>query len=212
MVIMAVGHGFLGIDVLAQSGLEIRALQVMGGQSVTRQDGMDVAVFDELGHGCTRIGVKGKGRAHDPDDLAVVTLIFQQLVDLVVVPGKGRLAGAVLPESKDVLLRLFLVEAVGMDKNTVLAVFRAARHHKVALFQQAELADNDLPVFIDRHAVHAALLRQEPAAADLEILGENAHGMIAHGGDAVKGRRLQNRLGRVLKSRLGKIRREIGLE
>ena len=92
MVIMSVRHRLLRINVLPQRGVQVRALQIVRRQRISRQNRVDIAVFDQLGHGRTRIVVKSKGRTHDPDDLAVVSLVAQQIVKLVIIAGKSRLA------------------------------------------------------------------------------------------------------------------------
>ena len=122
--VVPVRHGLLRIDVLPQRGVQIRALQIVRRKGVAREDGVDIAVFDQLGHRRARVMVKGKGRAHDPDDLAVVALVAQQVVKLVVISGKGRLAGTVLPEGEGLLLRSLLAEAVGVDIDCLLYTSR----------------------------------------------------------------------------------------
>ena len=49
MVVMPVGLTFLRVDVLPQSGVEVGSLQIVGGQRVARQHGMDKAACDEPG-------------------------------------------------------------------------------------------------------------------------------------------------------------------
>ena len=101
MVIVSVEQGGLGVDVGPQGGVEIGSLQVVGSQGVARQDGLDIAVFDELAESLPRRRVKGKGRAHHPGDKAPVLLfILEQLGDLLVIPGKAGLTGAALAEGK----------------------------------------------------------------------------------------------------------------
>ena len=92
MVIVPVGHGLLRVNVLTERGLEISALKVMGGKGVPRKDRVHIIVFDQAGHRSACVGIEGKGGAHDPDDLAVVALVAQQLIELIIIARKCRLA------------------------------------------------------------------------------------------------------------------------
>ena len=102
MVVVPVGLTFLRVDVLPQSSVEVGCLQIMGGQRVARQHGMDKAACDEPGEGVACVVVKGEGGPHHPDYLAVVPFVAQQFIELVIVPGKGGLPGAALPEGKHI--------------------------------------------------------------------------------------------------------------
>ena len=139
----------------------------------------------------------------------MVALVFQQLVKLVVIAGKRGLAAAVLPEGEGVLLLRLLAEAVGVHEDAVLAVLGAAGDDEVALFQQAELAHDDFVGLIHRDAVHAAFLGEQPAAADMEILRENAHRVVMLRRDAVERRGHERGLRRGAEFFLRKIRRDI---
>ena len=190
--------------------MQIGALKIVRGQGVARKNGMHIAVCDQLGHCRACVMVKGEGRAHDPDDLAMIALIAQQIVNFVVIAGEGRFTGTILAEGERLLLGRFLAEAVCMDINALGAILRPTDDDKVALLQQTELAHDDPPALIDRDAVHAALLGQTPGALQLEILREDAHGVVALRGDAVHGRRKAARLGRGLEFLGGKVRRKVG--
>ena len=178
----------------------------MGGQGVARQDGVDIAVLHQLGKGVPGVIVKGKGGAHDPDDLAVIPVVPEEVVDFIIVLGEGSLPGPVLPEGEHIPLGSGLPEAVGVDVNAVLAVLRPAGEYQLPGLQEAELLDVNDAVLVDRDAVHPALLGHNPLAVHLEILGENAHGMVVHGGHTVLGAGLQNRVGGVAELLLIKIR------
>ena len=156
--------------------------------------------------------VKGEGRAHDPDDLAVVTLVAQQVIQLVIIAGEGRLTRAVLAEGKRLLFLLLLAEAVRVHIDAVLGILGPAGEHQIALAQQAELADDNAAVFIHGNAVHAAFLCKEPLAVHLEILGENAHGVVMLRRNAVKRGGHADGIRRVPEALLGKIRRKIRSE
>ena len=146
----------------------------MGGQGVAGQNGVGVACQDQPGKGGAGVVVKGEGGAHDPHDFAVVTLVAQQLVELIVVPGKSGLPGAALAEGEHIPVPSLFVEAGGMKQNAVLPLLCPAHGHQVALPQVSELPHHDAAAFQDRHAVHAALLGQQPPALHLEIFREDA--------------------------------------
>ena len=212
MMIVAVRHGALRVDVLPERRLKVGRLQIVCGQRVARQNGVNIAVFDQLGHGRAGVMVKGEGRTHDPDDLAVVTLVAQQVIQLVIIAGEGRLTRAVLAEGKRLLFLLLLAEAVRVHIDAVCSILGPAGEHQIALAQQAELADDNAAVFIHGNAVHAAFLCKEPLAVHLEILGENAHGVVMLRRNAVKRGGHADGIRRVLEALLGKIRRKIRSE
>ena len=213
VVVVAQGLALLGVDVLAQSGGEIGGLQVVGGQGVARQHRMDISAPDQPGKGVPGVVVEGEGGAHDPHHLAVVLFVAQQLIELVVVPGKGRLPGPTLAEGKDVPAAvLALAEAVGVDQNALLPLLRAAHGHQFSLFQAAELPHVDPRPGPHRHAVHAALLCQMPLGADLEVLRENAHGVIALRGHPVGRGGHQTHLRRRQEDGVGEVGGRVGTQ
>ena len=154
--------------------------------------------------------VKGKGRPHDPHNFAMGTLVAEQLVQFVIVPGKGRFPGASLAEGKYIPLAVTLAKAIGVDIYPLLAVFCAAHGHQVTCLQQAELAHHHAPGLQHGHAIHAAVLRQQPGVPHMKIFRENAHGVITHGCYAVLGRGEENSLWSVAQILLRKVRRGIG--
>ena len=77
VVVVAVGLGPLGIDILAQGRVKQGALQIVGGQGVACHQAVDIAVFHHGLHGGPGVAVKGKGRSHHPYYLAVDLLITQ---------------------------------------------------------------------------------------------------------------------------------------
>ncbi len=107
----------------------------MGGQGVASQHGVDIAVVYQLLKGVPGVVVKGKRRPHDPDDLAMVPVVAQEIINFIVILGECRLPGPVLPEGEHVLLGGALLEAVGVDVNAILAVFRPACEDQVASLQ-----------------------------------------------------------------------------
>ena len=76
MVVMAIGLGYLGIDILPQGSVQQRPLQVMGCQGIACHQPMGVTVVNERLHGCPCIRVKGKRRSHDPDNIAVLLFML----------------------------------------------------------------------------------------------------------------------------------------
>ena len=132
----------------------------------------------------------------------------QKLVKLVVVPGKRRLPGAALAEGKGLPHGGGLVEPVRVHQDALLPVLRPAHGHQVAPAQAAELPHGDAALLPHGHAVHAALFGQVPLAADVEVLREDAHGVIALRGNAVSRCGQEHRLRRA--GEAGKVRRRVG--
>ena len=184
---MAVGHGLLGVNVLAQGGVQQGALQVVGGKGVARQEAVGVAVFDEQLHGLAGVGVEGEGRPHDPDDIAVVLLVAEKLHQPVIVPGVGGLPAAAGAENEAVFqLMARLHKAGAVHEDALLAVFGAAQDDPVALAEVAVFHHIQTAVRAPDHAgVHAAFRRQGPLAVQLVVLGVHGGAVVALGGDAV---------------------------
>lgn len=63
MIVVTVGLGFLRVDILAKGCLAVSGLQVMGGQSVSSQQGIDITVLHQFGKSGSGIVVKSAGRA-----------------------------------------------------------------------------------------------------------------------------------------------------
>ncbi len=139
---------------------------------------MGIPVFDELDHRVPRIVVEGDCGTEHPHDASVFFLVAEKLVEPVVVAGIGRFAGPARTESEGIVVRFDGFEAVDMDKDSVRRILGAAEDDPVADLETAEFGDADGRLIDEYgHAVHARLLRKNPCAADLEILGENGHGM-----------------------------------
>ena len=177
MVVVAVGLGDMGVDILSQRGAHVRPLQIMRGQRIAGKDSVHITVFNQLAHGLAGVAVKGEGRTHDPYDFAVLAVVAQKIIQLVIILRIGSLAAAIAAEGKYILGGLLLAEAVGMQVDAILAAFGTAYQHLFALLQQAELLNRNAAVFQYSHAVHAAFLGQQPLAIHLDILGIDAHGM-----------------------------------
>ncbi len=165
----------LVVDVLPQGGAEDRALQVVGRQRVAGQQGVAVALFDQRGHRLARIVVESHGRAEDPDDVAVVALVTQQVVQGVVIAREGELAGAARVEGELIVARGGVEEAVGVDEDPFLRVLRPADDHPIAAARRAGHGHGQLAASDDDDAVHAALRAQHPhARLHLDVLGQIA--------------------------------------
>jgi len=104
MIVMPVRLDGLGVDILTQRRLEPGSLQIMRGEGVPGQQRVHIAVFDQAGEGVPRVIVEGKGRPHYPYDFAMLPVMLQDLIELVIVSGKGGLAGALLSESEGFLM------------------------------------------------------------------------------------------------------------
>lgn len=100
VVVVSVRLGLLRVDVLPEGGVQQRGLEVVRAEGVAGEQTVAVAVFDQLLHGGAGALVEGKGRAHDPENVPVLTLVAQQLDETVVVAGVGRLTAAPLAEGK----------------------------------------------------------------------------------------------------------------
>ena len=162
MVIVAVWHALLGVDVLAQGGAEVAGLQIVGGQCVARQQAVDIPAPHQGGESRPGVVIEGTGRPHHPQDAAMLLL--------VAVHGVRGLPGAALAECKGLRLPLLLGKAEGIDIDALGGVLRAAHRHRLTGLQVAKLHRGDLPVPQGGHAVHAALLSQQPPPPHLEIL------------------------------------------
>ncbi|CUQ53916.1 Uncharacterised protein [Flavonifractor plautii] len=198
VVIVAVWHALLGVDVLAQGGAEVAGLQIVGGQCVARQQAVDIPAPHQGGESRPGVVIEGTGRPHHPQDAAMLLLVAEQLIDGVVVHGIGGLPGAALAECKGLRLPLLLGKAEGIDIDALGGVLRAAHRHRLAGLQVAKLHRGDLPVPQGGHAVHAALLSQQPPPPHLEILRIDGGGVVALRSHPILGGRLKPGLRRAL--------------
>ena len=209
VIVVALGLGLLGVDVLAQGGVEQGPLQIVDRQGVARQDALDIAVVYHALHGPAGVGVKGEGGAHDPDDLAAVLLfIAQQADEPVIIPGVRGLPAAALAEDELVPLPGGPVpEAGGVEVYALPAVLAAADYDPVPLFKVPALHHREAAVGVpDYAAVHAALLRQTPAALQLHVLRVHGGAVEILRGHPVLFHRLKGGVGCGEKLRAGKIR------
>lgn len=91
--------------------------------------------------GLAGVPVEGEGRPHDPYNGAVVAVVAQKLVELVIVARERGLARAAQAEGEVVVAARVrsavlrcgqTAEAVGVDENALLAVFRASAGDEIA--------------------------------------------------------------------------------
>ena len=81
-----------------------------------------------------------------------------------------------------------------MDIDPFAAVFRPAQDDQLAFAEPAGFLDKDLAAVVNGHAVHAALLCEEPLSPDFEVFRENAHRVKARRRDRVGGCGRHNRI------------------
>ena len=178
----------------------------MRGQRVSGEHRVDVARLDDLGERRAREAVERERRPHHPHDVAVFALVLQQLVELVVLAGERRLARAPQAEGEVVGVAPCVgqlafavrrgVEPGRVDVDALLSRLGAPAHDGISRADVAELAHEDASVLADGNAVHAAVFREQPCAVDLEVLGVDAHRVVAFWRHAVFRRRQQHGVGR----------------
>ena len=206
VVVVAERAVLLRLDVLAERRVEVRALQIVRGQRVSGEHRVDVARLDDLGERRAREAVERERRPHHPHDVAVFALVLQQLVELVVLAGERRLARAPQAEGEVVGVAPCVgqlafavrrgVEPGRVDVDALLSRLGAPAHDGISRADVAELAHEDASVLADGNAVHAAVFREQPCAVDLEVLGVDAHRVVAFWRHAVFRRRQQHGVGR----------------
>ena len=181
--------------------------QVVGGQCVPRHQAVDIAVLHHGLHRGAGVIVEGEGRPHDPQDVAVLSLIAQKLKQVVVVPGVGGLSAAPLAEDKLVgILILPFLEAAGMEVDPLLAVLAPPEDDLVASLEVPVLHHRQAAVVTEDDAgVHAALLGQEPLPIYFEIFGIHGCAVKIFRGDPVLLDLLDGCVGGIYKYFLSKI-------
>ena len=198
-----------GIDILPERRAEPRALEIVRGKGVACEKPMGVTPRDQARESAAGVVVEHNGGPRHPKDIAVVALVAQQLVEFIVITRKGGLSGVPLPESERLVVLFGRGETPCVNEYALFPVLGAAADHGVPFFEIAEFADLHAAVFKHRNAVHTALLRQQPAAADAEILGKDAHRVVIRGRGAVRRGRQDARVRRGHKARFVKIRRAV---
>ena len=93
-----------------------------------------------------------------------------------------------------------------MDIDPFAAVFRPAQDDQLAFAEPAGFLDKDLAAVVNGHAVHAALLCEEPLSPDFEVFRENAHRVKTRRRDRIGGCGRHHRIGRLQEALLIKIR------
>jgi len=206
VVIVAVEVGLLGVHILPQSSPQIARLQVVGGQGVSGHQPVDKAVPHQGGKGGPGVGVKGTGRSHDPQDIPMLPFVAEQVVQAVIVDGICGLPAAPSTEGKCLRLAALIHKAIGVDVDSLGAVLRSANHHQFPRPDVTELYDGHRPVPHHGHAVHAAVLRQDPPAANVVILRKQRGGVVAAGHHSVPLRGDQLHIRRPFQPKGGEIR------
>lgn len=113
-------------DVLPERRLKVGSLQIVRGQRVARQNGVNIAVFDQLGHGRAGVMAKAKAGPMTQTILPWSRSVAQQVIQLVIIAGEGRLTRAVLAEGKRLLFLLLLAEAVRVHIDAVRGILGPA--------------------------------------------------------------------------------------
>ena len=109
MIVMPIRDILLGVNILTQCGVKEGSFQIVGRQCIAGQHRIHVPSVDQLAESISCIVVEGEGRSHDPDNIAMFFLVFQQAVKLIIITGKSRLSGFSLTKSKG-LMPLFRIQ------------------------------------------------------------------------------------------------------
>ena len=175
MVIVAVRHALLRVDILPEGRVEISALQIVHRKRIARQQAVHIAVLDHLLHGRARPGVERKRRAHHPHNAAVLPLVAQQADKRIVIARVGGFAAASLAEHKFLVRpRSGLRKAPGVHKNALRAILGAPEGGAVAFFQITHLHNAQRAGCIQNDmTVHAAFFCKAPCAADFKVFREH---------------------------------------
>ena len=205
MVVVTVRCVLLGVDVLTQRRIHVSTLQIVGRQRVSGQHRIRISRVDQRGKGFAGLQVEGKCRSQHPDHVTVLLFVLQQLHDFIHVLGESRLSGASGSECEGVAGFVFLIESIGVHKNTFFAVLGAAADDPVSRLQSARFHCLNLLTVKHRNGVHPALFHHEPFSVNLEILRENTQRMEIIRCDAVPRRLDQSRVGSVYEFLFGKI-------
>ena len=132
MIVMAIFHCLLRINILTERRIHIGSLQIMRCKCISCHHAVYITMLDQLRKSSPRIRIKAEGRSHDPENIsAMLFFITQQFIELVIIFRKGRLSGAVLTKCKDVSLLFYRSEPICMYKNTILALFGSSNDHQI---------------------------------------------------------------------------------
>ncbi len=121
MKIVSLPADFAGVNILAQGRAETGGFKIVDSQGITGQKRMDIAVADQTGKRFARISVEGTGRADYPGDMTVFPFIPEQLIDKVIIHGKGGFPRAALTKNECFIHFCPLMpKTVRIDENAVL--------------------------------------------------------------------------------------------
>lgn len=185
---MSQGSPLLGADILPQGGAQKAAFQVVGGQSVPRQEGVDIAPADQGSHGVPAAPVKDAGGAQNPGGKTVIPFVLQKLCQAEVIGGVAGFPAPALAKSEGLPFSALPAKAGGMEIDALAAVLGAAQGHQIPLAEVPELHCLHPAVLPENQdGVHPAVLRQKPAAFYAEVFGVDGGGVVVFRGDAVPG-------------------------
>ena len=187
MVVVSVRVRFLRVDILPERGVQQRALQIVRRERVSGKKSVRIAVFDQFLHCPARVIVKGKCGPHDPENVSVLLFVAQQLHEMIIVSGIGRLAAPALPEDELIVMRLFgIFKPLCVEINPVCALLCPAQDDAVALLEVPVFHHVEPAVLPpDDACVHAALSGQAPYALQLKILRVHGCAVEALGGHTI---------------------------
>jgi hypothetical protein len=122
-----------------------------------------VTIFDEALHGITAVLVECNSRSEDPDDVAMVTIMTKDVVEVVIMAGERRLSCA--PGTKGELICVFFrwgLKTPNMNVNALFSMFSPSNDHLIALANPTSLDDIDRDPIQDHHRIHAAFRSEHP--------------------------------------------------
>ena len=172
VVVMPARLRHLRIDVLAKRRVQKRAFEVVRRKGVATHEAVGVAGVDDGTHGRASLAVKREGRSRDPQDVAVIAFVGEQLNQLVVVACVGGLTASSLTEGKLVLSALpCRGKTVRPHEDTFLATLLSPYRDKVTNLEFARRKHLERSVGAQaNHVIHHHVRREHPDAVHPEVL------------------------------------------
>jgi hypothetical protein len=170
LVVTAFRYSF-GIDFLSQGRAEESPFHIMDSQGIPGKHPMDVTAVNKCGKRIPRIPIKNRRRAEDPENKTVLPFMIKEIIELVIVNGKGCFTGDSRPEGEFFREVVGKIEGAGMYENAVFPVFPPPDCDHVTFFEMPELFNGKVSVFFqDHNAIHPGFPKKMPSFfADLKV-------------------------------------------
>ncbi len=135
----------------------------MDGQCVSSEQSVNITTFNELHKGIPGILIKYHSWPQYPDNKSLLPFMFQKLIELIIVDGKGGFTREACTKCKSLREVLWKFKGISVNINAFFTILPSATGYSIPNFQMSKFFDLEGSfLFQDHNAIHSCFLQESP--------------------------------------------------